>query len=543
MFGISIHRESSQGVSETNPAVSVMDFFTTHIFPELQDVNHNNRPMVKATALKFVCTFRNQFTREQLVALVPLLIKHLSSPIVVVHTFAAYAIERILFTKETEANGAKRHKISGVELQPFLEPLFTGLFNIVDNTDWNENEHVMKCVMRSLATAGADVIPITGIVFSKLATALERVCKNPRNPMFNHYLFESIAVLVRNVCSRDPSQTGQLEALLFPPFQTILQLEIVEFTPYVFQVLAQLLEYRPAGAGLGDAYTMLFPPLLTPGLWERKGNVPALVRLVQAYLKKAARELAEQGHLVGILGVFQKLISSKATESSAFELLSAIMMYGSHEAVKSYLNTIFQILFMRLQHGKTVRYVRLITNFFALLAGKYGSQVFFDSTNQIQPGVALNLLVQVWVPRLQTDPPLRMDAKIQVVGLTRLLCDTPPALLSDDNGKKIWAQVLAAVVTMVTSPSWSNSAGDDEDQEVEIGYDATYSGLTFARKALDDPFADIADPIAVFVKSLHTLSTSQPGVITPIIQQGLGSDPKLSSGLQSMFQKSGLQLA
>jgi exportin-2 (importin alpha re-exporter) len=513
MFGISIHRESSQGVSETNPAVSVMDFFTTHIFPELQNVNHNNRPMVKATALKFVCTFRNQFTREQLVPLVPLLSKHLSSPIVVVHTFAAYAIEQILFTKETEANGAKRHKISGVELQPSLELLFTRLFNIVDNTEWNENEHVMKCVMRSLATAGAGVIPITGIVISKLATALERVCNNPRKPMLNHYLFESVAVLVRNVCSRDPSQTGQLEALLFPPFQTILQSEIVEFTPYVFQVLAQLLEYRPAdGAGLGYAYTMLLPSLLKAVVWERKGNVPALVRFVQAYLKKAARELAEQGYLVRILGVFQKLISMKASESSAFELLSSIIMYGSHEALKRYLNTIFDILLtylhLRWRHRNTRRHaVRYVTDFFALLAGKYGAQVFFDSTNQIQPGVALNLLAQVWVPRLQTDPPLRLDAKIQVVGLTRLLFDTP-ALLSDDNGKKIRAQVAAAVVTIFMSPSWSISAGDDEDQEVEIGYDATYSGLTFARKALDDPFADIADPIAVFSTFLHSLSTS-----------------------------------
>jgi exportin-2 (importin alpha re-exporter) len=319
-------------------------------------------------------------------------------------------------------------------------------------------------------------------------------------------------------------------------------MEIVEFTPYVFQVLAQLLEYRPAGAGLGDAYTMLFPPLLTPGLWERKGNVPALVRLVQAYLKKAAPELVEQGRLVAILGVFQKLISSKANETSAFELLSAITMYVSPGAVSSYLNTIFQILLVRLKSGKTVRYVRLVTNFFALFTGKYGAQLFFDSTNQIQPGLALNLLVQIWVPRLQEDPPLRLDAKTQVVGLTRLLCDTP-ALLSDANGKQIWAQALAAVVTMATSPSFSVLVGDDDNQEVEIGYDATYSGLTFARKALDDPFADIVDPIATFVQSLHSLSTSQPGVITPIIQQGLGSDPKLSSGLEQMFLKSGLQLA
>jgi exportin-2 (importin alpha re-exporter) len=176
MLGIAIRRESNLGVSEVNDGVNVMDFFTTHVFPELQDSNHANRPMVKATALKFVCTFRLQFTRGQTIALMPLLIAHLGSPSVVVHTYAAYAIERILMTKEVDASAVKRSKIMVTDLQPFLESLFTGLFGIVDNTEWNENDYVMKCVMRSLATAGEDVIPITGIVFDKLAAALGRVC-------------------------------------------------------------------------------------------------------------------------------------------------------------------------------------------------------------------------------------------------------------------------------------------------------------------------------------------------------------------------------
>ena len=41
------------------------------------------------------------------------------------------------------------------------------------------------------------------------------------------------------------------EAMLFPPFQQVLQADIAEFTPYVFQVLAQLLECR---TGLSAAY-------------------------------------------------------------------------------------------------------------------------------------------------------------------------------------------------------------------------------------------------------------------------------------------------
>jgi exportin-2 (importin alpha re-exporter) len=541
MLGIAIRRESNVGVSELNPNVNIMDFFTTHVFPELQDTNHANRPMVKATALKFVCKFRNQFTREQHVALMPLLIAHLASPSVVVHTYAAYAIERILITKETDSSGKTRSKISRTELQPFLQTLFTGLFQIVDNTEWNENEYVMKCIMRSLASVESDIIPVTNIVFEKLSTALARVCKNPRNPMFSHYLFESIAVLVRSVCSQDPNGVSQLEALLFPPFQTVLQMEIIEFTPYVFQLLAQLLEFRPEGTGLGDAYSSLFPPLLSPAIWEKKGNIPALVRLLQAYLKKAARELAQ--YMLPVLGIFQKLVASKATETNAFDLLSSIVRDVPQELYGQHVKTTFQILLTRLQGGRSVRYVRCLTNFFALFVGKFGAQVYFDAMNQIQSGVALTLLVQVWAPRLRDDVPQRLDAKIQVLGLTRLLCDTPD-LLSDSNGKQIWAQTVAGAVTILTSSSFSAQAADDDEGEgeIEIGYDATYSGLTFARKKLEDPFPEVADPVSTFLQALNTLSASRPGVLLPIIHEGLRSDPKLLSGLEAMLQKSGVQL-
>jgi exportin-2 (importin alpha re-exporter) len=539
MLGIAIRRESNVGVSELNPNVNIMDFFTTHVFPELQDTNHANRPMVKATALKFVCKFRNQFTREQHVALMPLLIAHLASPSVVVHTYAAYGIERILITKETDSSGKPRNKISRKELQPFLQNLFAGLFQIVDNTEWNENEYVMKCIMRSLASVESDVIPVTNIVFEKLSTALGRVCKNPRNPMFSHYLFESIAVLVRSVCSQDPHGVSQLETLLFPPFQTVLQMEIIEFTPYVFQLLAQLLEFRPEGTGLGDAYSSLFPPLLSPAIWEKKGNIPALVRLLQAYLKKAARELAQ--YMLPVLGIFQKLVASKATETNAFDLLSSIVRDVPQELYGQHVKTTFQILLTRLQGGRTVRYVRCLTNFFALFVGKFGAQVYFDAMNQIQSGVALTLLVQVWAPRLRDDVPQRLDAKIQVLGLTRLLCDTPD-LLSDSNGKQIWAQTVAGALTILTSSSFSVQAADDDEGEIEIGYDATYSGLTFARKKLDDPFPEVADPVSTFLQALNTLSASRPGVLLPIIHEGLRSDPKLLSGLEALLQKSGVQL-
>jgi exportin-2 (importin alpha re-exporter) len=551
MLGISVRKESSLGVSETNDAVDVMAFFNSHILPELQDTNHAARPVVKATALKFVTTFRNQFSRDQHVALMPLLISHLGSPPIVVHTFAAFAIERSLVAKEEVQGGGKVAKVGKAELKTFLEPLFNALFNLVDNAELNENDYVMKCVMRALAVAQEDVVPITQILIEKLTSALARVAKNPRNPQFNHFLFESIAVLVRSVCAKDASATPGLEGLLFPPFETILQLDILEFTPYVFQVLAQLLEYRSTEGGLGQ-YEGLFRPLLTPALWERKGNVPALTRLVQAYLLKAAPELVAAGHLVGILGCFQKLLSAPATEADAFNLLNSLVIYVPHEAMKQYLGTIFQLLLTRLQGTKQARsevrynrFSKLMIHFLALFLAKFGSQPFFDELEAIQPGVALSLIVQVWLPKLQADPPkASLDGKVQVLGLTRLLCETPN-LLNDSTGQQLWCSALGIVVTVLTSPSMKTDPDADVDLELvtDMQYDSAFSGLTFAKRQVVDPFAEVSDPSIAFVTALHRVMARQPGRLLPLIQEGLKHDPKLSPGLETMFQKAGLRLA
>ena len=178
-----------------------------------------------------------------------------------------------------------------------------------------ENEWMMKCVMRLLvvssppaATAeqtAALITPLTEVILGELVKVLARVCANPSNPTFNHYAFESLAVLVRSGCFKkdgsatvlatgagggggsssvyaqsniDPAAVDYFEAKIFPPLQHVLQHGIAELMPYVFQILAMLLELRPAGSALSQSYTVLFPPLLTAGLWQDRANIPGLSR-------------------------------------------------------------------------------------------------------------------------------------------------------------------------------------------------------------------------------------------------------------------------
>lgn len=551
MLGISIKAESAQyGVSQVNEGVNIMEFFSSHVLTELQEPNMTVRPMVKATSIKFVSIFRNQFTKQHLEALLPLLIAHLGSPDVVVHTYAAAAMEKILTCKvDSGTQGgtiSKIPKIGRAELNPVLNQLFTGLFSIVDNVDLDENEYVMKCIMRAANVARDDLLQVVQVVLEKLTAALARVAKNPKNPQYNHYLFESIAVLIRSVCTIDAAHTTAFENFLFPPFQDVLQKEVAEFTPYVFQLLAQILEFRPEGAGLGAAYTALFPPLLSPTLWECKGNIPALTRLLTAYLSKGASEILVQqpNSLLGILGVFQKLISSQANEQYAFDLLRAIVMYVPQEAFMPRFKDVLQIILTKMQKKKTEKLVGLVSHFFALFVGKFGPQAYFDQLNLLQNGLGLNILAHVWIPRLLSAPPTRLEAKTQIVGLTKLLCETP-ALLADANAQNIWSQIVCCAVKIVVSPDshLDSLSADGDDDDVEIGYDATYSVLHFAARPARDPFPDVPDASIMLAQSLHQLCASHPGRFTPLIQKGFESDPKLGAGLESLCLRAGVSLS
>lgn len=317
---------SSLGASELNPNVNILEIFNVHVLPELADTQTMTaRPMVKADVIKLVCIFRNHLDVTQLsTVILPLLIRYLTSKCVVIQTYSALSIEKFLALKMKDANNKSVPKLTKEHVNPYLQELFGNLFTVMENEPANaENDYIMKCVMRVLLVIGGDMISALELISNKLTNILVRVCKNPINPQFNHFLFECIAVMIRSGCESGTAgaqlspdmiaaNCTKFEGLLFPSFQSVLAQDVTEFVPYVFQLLAQLLYYRPA-AGLSDAYKALFPPLLSPVLWERKGNIPGLMELFQSYIRKGMGDVVAGGFLVGLLGIFQKLLSARVS--------------------------------------------------------------------------------------------------------------------------------------------------------------------------------------------------------------------------------------
>lgn len=67
----------------------------------------------------------------------------------------------------------------------------------------------------------------------------------------------------------------------------------------------------------------------------------------QAYLEKAPGEVAGGGHLEALLGVFQKLLASKALDHEAFVVLAALAVRLPRGDFDRHLPTIWQLLFQR----------------------------------------------------------------------------------------------------------------------------------------------------------------------------------------------------
>jgi len=106
------------GVTSTNALVDVVKFFSDHVFQDLQAEQGSVHPIMQVDAIRFLYTFRNQvrldshsfiqsinnsltqLTKQQLLSVLPLLVRHLGSENYVTYTYAAITIDRILFIKQ-----------------------------------------------------------------------------------------------------------------------------------------------------------------------------------------------------------------------------------------------------------------------------------------------------------------------------------------------------------------------------------------------------------------------------------------------------------
>ncbi|OVA14719.1 Importin-beta [Macleaya cordata] len=509
---VSLATKKAGGSSVSTDLVDVGSFFGSVIIPEMQSQDVNGFPMLKAGALKFFTVFRNQIPKHVAIGLMPDVVRFLTSESNVVHSYAASCIEKLLLIKD---EGQPR--FTSMDINPFLPMLMANLFNALKLPESEENPYVMKCIMRVLGVADFSR-EVAGACITGLTSVLSEVCKNPKNPVFNHYLFEAVAGLVRRACEKDPSLTSAFEASIFPILQTILVNDVTEFWPYAFQLLAQLVDLNTPP--LPQSYMQIFELLLSPESWKRSANAPALVRLLQAYLKKAPDELNQEGRLSQVLGIFNKLVSVSSTEDLGFYVLNTVTENLGYNVISPYVSHIWSALFTRLQSHRIGKFVKSLVIFMSLFLVKHGPTTLIDSISAIQSNLFVQILEQFWIPNLKLITGT-IELKLTAVASTRLLCESP--VLLDPSAAIIWGKMLDSIVTLISQPEEDRVNEESEMPEIgeNVGYTATFVRLHNAGKKDEDPVNEIKDPKEFLVTSLARLAARTPGRYPAIIKESL----------------------
>lgn len=557
------------GVSEasTNNLVNVVEFFSNHIYADLEASESSGtvHPILKVDAIRYLHTFRNQLTKEQLLSVLPLLVQHLQSSNVGIATYASIAIERMLIIRGGEGNKAI---FTPQDVQPFAEQTLLALFAKIEAGGTPEkvaeNEFLIKCVMRVLTTGREQLAPGYLTILQHLGQILTTIAKNPSNPRFSQFAFESLAALIRFTTSAEPSSFDQFEQTLFPPFTEILQGDVAEFVPYVFQLLSQLLELRPAGQ-LPASYQSLLPSLLTPTLWQSRGNVPALVRLLQAYLIKAAPTMVSNNQIPAVLGIYQQLIASRINDEFGFELMQTVFESVDEAALQPYRQAIMTLMLTRLQTSRTEKFTKGFVAFVASLAtiqkgGDAYPGAVVDAFESVQPGLFTQIMQGVILPELSKTPARKRP--LIIVGFGRLLTASGPRLLEGANAAVVFPGTLAALINLSTDTSIAHKsieaqqAEEDElfleDWEEQNTFQAGFSKLAASASAPGsgsgsagkvDPVKSLAggQPLPEWLaQRVAECSQRFPGKVGPLLA---GLEPAAGQALQQMMAAKGLHIA
>lgn len=465
--------------------------------------------------------FRSQLNSAQWQQAFPMIIKHLGSSNYVVHTYSSIVVERVL-----SLNTAQHDVIPRASLTPLAKDILQRLFLLVERDTApekiQENEFLIRCVMKVLIVIKEDMLPMTDFLLTNFINIIRVIRHNPSNPRFYYYLFEGVGALIRFAA---PTQPEKMENALYGPFAEILQGDVQEFTPYIFQLFAALLEANPSGS-LSEYYKNLIQPVLMPTLWDSRGNTPAMVRLLSSLINRGAVDMASANQLEPVLGIFQKLISQKWSEVYGFDLLESVISSFPLAALQPYLPTVFNLLLTRLSKSKTetftMRFVRLYHYMSAMTEQGLGADGVINVFEQVQTGVFTQLYLSIILPDTQKlSRPL--DRKLAVVSLTKTLA-TSAAFA--ERYMKGWGFTCEALLKLMLNPPLPQATDNlIPDQDVDdVGFGVGFTQLNTCARPAKDPYPDVADVKVWVGQYLRQADQSNGGRITSFTTERLSPE-------------------
>lgn len=304
--------------------------------------------------------------------------------------------------------------------------------------------------------------------------------------------------------------------------------------PYVFQLFAALLEPEPSQP-LPAQIQPLVGPILAPPIWEQRGNVPALVRLLSAILPRASQDIVRNGQLDAVLGLFQKLVSTKVYESYGFDLLEAVIETFPTTTLETYWGHIITIMLTRLQNAQTQSFQLRFIRFYHFISSRddkgLGTDFFVAATDKVQHDVFRSLYLSIILPKTQ-ELARPLDKKMAAVSLTKSLADSKAF---SERYPKGWALTCNALLKLLENPPAVANADDlivDHDVD-DSSFGVGFTQLQTVKKPAADPWAEVTDLRKWVGQYLQAANARHNGQIAKFVG---GLSPEAQQVLQVYMQ-------
>ena len=277
---------------------------------------------------------------------------------------------------------------------------------------------------------------------------------------------------------------------------------------------------------LPQPFQSLIGPIIAPPLWEQRGYVPALVRLLTAIIPRAAEDLVKSNQLEGILGIFQKLVSTKKYERYGFDVLECVIENYPPPVLERYWIHVITIMLTRLQSQQSQGFHLRFVRFYHFVASRddkgLGTDFFVAATDKVQQDVFRGLYLSIVLPKTQQlSRPL--DRKTAAVSFTKLLADSEAFVNRYPKG---WSHTCNALLKLLEVPPVPSKEEDliaDHDVD-DNSFGVGFTQLQTIKRPVIDPWADVTDLKKWVGQYLQAADRRHKGRIGKFVNEGLSKD-------------------
>uniref|UniRef100_A0A0K0FY09 Exportin-2 n=1 Tax=Strongyloides venezuelensis TaxID=75913 RepID=A0A0K0FY09_STRVS len=494
------------GATKVTDFVNLDDFYSQYVRPEIVESLPDELPIITCSALKFAFTFRHKLQPLALKELVsgPVVGRLLASKNQIIHWYTGNMIDKILNTKTRD------NKLLFTNSDVDTPALIGSIAQILELKSTSITPYVIKALMRVLnfmddsTAAGADNI------INALAKLSFTALKQSANPVYIHYIFECMCVVIKKAYSR---VAGGIDKAVLPVIEHIFTENIEDYIPYALQISALLITQCSTAIARGenvnsDAYHGFMQFVLTPQIWQHSTNVPAGVIALEAYINAFPNQMFSEENVKKLFDIYNRLIGSKANDQHGFSLGNALLPYLSKYPSIT-VQSFFIPIFSRLSRSKTFKLQKNMMIFVCRFILVVGADEFVRSVNAIQDGLATMTMNRVFAIELTgiAQMTTSFERKILILGMAKLF-ESQPQVISESFGPLFngVVKLIGASIKGISNVS-SHVEVDEELVFDEDNFNNKFCRLSVSRPE-EDIFKEFKQYHRIFAEAVSKLQSS-----------------------------------